>query len=80
VDTLNDVVTALRAARALLDIRQDELARRAGVSRKMIGRIEEGGKKIPFDTIQKVQSALEKDGVVFFPSTAAHGTGIALRK
>jgi len=80
VDTLNDIAGALRAARSLLDIRQDQLADRAGVTRQMIARIEQAGEGISLETIQKVKTALEMAGVDFFPSTATHGPAIALRK
>jgi transcriptional regulator with XRE-family HTH domain len=80
MDSLSDIARLLRAARALLDLRQDQLAERAKVSRQMLARIESAGSGIPFDAIAKVRSALEKDGVDFFPATATHGTAIALRK
>ena len=80
MDTLNDIAITLRAARALLGIRQDQLADRAGVTHHTIARIEKARKGIPFETIEKVQNALEKDGVDFFPSTATHGRAVALRK
>jgi transcriptional regulator with XRE-family HTH domain len=80
MDSLSDIARLLRAARALLDLRQDQLAEQAKVSRQMLARIESAGKGIPFDAIAKVRSALEKDGVDFFPATATHGPAIALRK
>lgn len=80
MDSLNDIAGLMRAGRALLDLRQDELADRAKVSRQMVARIENAGKGIPFDAVEKVRSALEKEGVEFFPSTATHGPAIALRK
>lgn len=80
MDSLGDIAGLLRAARALLDIRQDELAKRANVSRQMVARIERAGKGITFEAIEKVRTALERDGIEFFPGTATHGPAIAKRK
>lgn len=74
------MVGPLRAGRALLGFRQDEVARRAGVSRQMVARIENSGKGMTVDAVEKVRSALEKAGVDFFPATATHGPAIALRR
>ncbi len=46
----------------------------------MVARIESVGKGIPFEAIEKVRSALEKEGIDFFPATTTHGPAIALRK
>jgi transcriptional regulator with XRE-family HTH domain len=80
MDSLSDIAGLLRAGRALLNLRQDQLAKRAKVSRQMVARIESAGKGIPFEAIEKVRSALERDGIEFFPSTTTHGPAIALRK
>lgn len=80
MDTLTDIARLLRAARALLGLRQDELAARARVSRQMVARIEQADKGVPFDAVERVRAALEKEGVTFFPSTATYGPGIAQRK
>jgi transcriptional regulator with XRE-family HTH domain len=80
MDSLSDIAGLLRAARALLKLRQDQLAKRAKVSRQMVARIESVGKGIPFEAIEKVRSALEKEGIDFFPATTTHGPAIALRK
>ena len=39
----------------------------------MVARIESVGKGIPFEAIEKVRSALEKEGIDFFPATTTHG-------
>jgi len=80
MDSLGDIAELLRAARALLGIRQDELAKRAHVSRQMVARIESGGKGVTFEAIEQVRAALERDGIEFFPGTAANGPAIARRK
>jgi|ThiBio_1000_plan_1041568.scaffolds.fasta_scaffold20994_3 transcriptional regulator with XRE-family HTH domain len=80
MDSLSDIAGLLRAARALADLSQNELADRAKVSRQMVARIENAGKGIPFEAIEKVRNALEREDVEFFPATATHGPAIALRK
>lgn len=80
MNSLADIAKLLRAARTLLGLRQDELAKRARVSRQMVARIERAGKGVPFDAVESVKAALENEGVEFFPSTASHGPAIALRK
>lgn len=80
MDSLGDIAELLRAARALLGMRQDELAKNAHVSRQMVARIESGGKGVTFEAIEKVRAALERNGVDFFPGTATHGPAIARRK
>ncbi len=80
MESLSDIVGLLRAARALLDLRQDELAKRANVSRQMVARIEKAGKGVTFEAIDKVRSALERDGIEFLPATGTHGPAIARRK
>lgn len=80
MDSLNDIAGALRAARSMLGMSQNDVAARAKISRQMIARIEKGSKGLTFDAIAKVQRVLEREGVDFFPSTATHGPSIALRK
>ncbi|MCT7375887.1 helix-turn-helix transcriptional regulator [Chelativorans sp. EGI FJ00035] len=70
----------MRVARVALELSQEDLAKRAGVGRQTVIRIEAGGKGVAFDVVDKVRGALEKAGVVFLPSTAEHGPGIALRR
>lgn len=57
----------IKAARALLRLEQEELARRAGVSVSTIRRLEsEGGGELVADTtVSNVQHALEEAGVEF---------------
>lgn len=70
----------IRAARALLRLRQDQLAELANVSRQTIVRIESLKKGIPVDSVEKIRAALEEAGVEFLSSTPDRGPGIALRK
>ena len=80
MDSLDDIAKNLRAARAMLGLRQDELAERAKVSRQMVARIESAGKGIPFDAVEKIRIALQREGVEFLPPSDTHGPGVALRK
>jgi transcriptional regulator with XRE-family HTH domain len=68
-----------RAARALLDWSQDDLAERAGVSRKSLYDFE-GGKRSPREaTIESLRAALEKAGIEFIPENGG-GPGVRLAK
>lgn len=70
----------MRAARALLDWSQGELAEKAKVSLPTIKRMEKVGPgRSAGDTIQAVQSALESGGVQFIPENGG-GAGVRLRK
>jgi transcriptional regulator with XRE-family HTH domain len=80
MDEFSDTMASLRAARALVGLRQEALSDLAGVSRQMIVRIENGDKTVPVSALEKVKAALEKAGVAFLPETAELGRAIALRK
>ena len=58
----------LRAARALINITQEELASRAGVAAKTIVSFEAEGRAPREATLVKLQATLERDGVVFVES------------
>lgn len=67
-------VRQIRAARALLDWSQGDLARRAGVSLRALSNIESGHAMPRADTQLYLQQALEKAGVDFLS-----GDGVRLR-
>ena len=69
----------LRAARAALDIPAAELARRAGVSKRSLVRIE-ACEPVTLEISLRVQKALEEAGVEFLPETEAAGPGLRIRK
>ena len=70
----------IRAARALLNINQGELAKIASVHVATIRRLETAtGVRGAADTLWKLQSALEGKGVEFLPADDAHGAGVRLR-
>ena len=68
----------IRAARALLGWRQEDLAKAAKVGLATIARIEQGEGMVQgnFSTITKIQQALEREGISF---TANHDGGIGVR-
>ena len=57
----------IRAARALLGWRQEDLAKAAKVGLATIARIEQGEGTVQgnFSTIAKIQQALEREGISF---------------
>jgi predicted transcriptional regulator len=55
----------IKAARALLGLRQADLALRAGIAEITVKALERGSADPRVSTIEKVQSALEKEGIEF---------------
>ncbi|TPK81159.1 helix-turn-helix transcriptional regulator [Mesorhizobium sp. B2-4-17] len=80
MESIDDIARQFRAARALLDIRQDTVAELAKVSRQMVARIESADKSVPHDAIQKIWNAFERKGVIFLEATAAYGPPVTLKK
>jgi transcriptional regulator with XRE-family HTH domain len=72
----------IRAARALLDMSQQELAQRSAVGLATIKRIEAAGRELAgtAQTLFRIQKALEAAGVVFIEATDAHGPGVRLKR
>lgn len=71
---------ALRAARALLGLSQEELANLAGVSRQILVRIEKCEQNVLVESIEKVRAALEAGGIVFIDGSSDHGPGVAVSR
>jgi transcriptional regulator with XRE-family HTH domain len=71
----------LRAARALLDMSQEELAKAAGVGVMTVKRMEAARPEITGSarTVHKIQTALEEAGIVFIAADAQGGLGVRLR-
>lgn len=70
----------IRAARALLDWSQDDLARETGLSRPTIKRMEtKGPGGSTAANVEAVQRALEAAGVIFIAENG-EGPGVRLRK
>ena len=65
----------LRAARALLGWRQEDLAQAANVGLATLARIEQGAGVVQgnFSTIMKLQSTLELQGISFINEAAGYG-------
>ena len=71
----------IRAARALLNINQEELAKIASVHVATIRRLETAtGVRGAADTLWKLQDALERKGVEFIPEEAGRGPGVRLKQ
>jgi transcriptional regulator with XRE-family HTH domain len=68
----------IRAARALLGWRQEDLAKVAKVGLATVARIEQGEGMVQgnFSTITKIQQALEREGISFI---AEPGGGVGVR-
>lgn len=70
----------IRAARALLDWSQPDLAKRCGVHVNTIKSFERGRSGPVWDTMSKIERALKKAGVVFIDGTETEGPGVRLRE
>jgi transcriptional regulator with XRE-family HTH domain len=71
----------IRAARALLNISQGDLARIASVHVATIRRLEAAtGVRGAAETLWKMQQALEHAGIEFIPEEAGRGPGVRLRQ
>ncbi|WP_404286466.1 helix-turn-helix transcriptional regulator [Microvirga sp. RSM25] len=65
-----------RAARALLDWTQDQMAERSAVSKKTLADFE-AGRRVPYDrTLTDIRRAFEEAGIQFIPE---NGGGAGLR-
>jgi transcriptional regulator with XRE-family HTH domain len=67
----------LRAARALLDWTQDDLAERSGVTAQTIRLFEAGNRRPYRQTVDQLKSALEEAGIEFLVSDVAVGVMLA---
>lgn len=68
----------IRGARAMLNMKQTELASAAGVSEMSIKNIERGATDPRASTLLAIQNALEGAGIVFLPADTGRGSGVAL--
>ena len=70
----------IRAARALLNINQADLARRASVHVATIRRLEAAPQmRGAAETLWKIEKSLEAAGVEFIPADEAKGPGVRLK-
>ena len=72
----------LRAARALLSWRQEELAKKAKIGLATLQRLERGTGVLAahVSTVVKLQTTLEKAGVRFFDQDDGGGVGVRLKR
>ena len=71
----------IRAARALLNMSQSELATAASVSPASVKRLEAASAiRGAAETLWKVETSLEKLGVEFIPAEGGKGPGVRLRQ
>jgi DNA-binding XRE family transcriptional regulator len=80
MDSTSEIMTVLRAGRALLGLSQEELAGLAGVSRQIVVRIEKCETNVLVESIEKVRLALEAGGVVFIDGSPERGPGVAMTR
>lgn len=68
-----------KAARALVEVSREKLARNSGVDKKVIKMFERGA-DIPADTsIASLKASLEELGAVFIPEVGSNGAGVRLK-
>lgn len=65
----------LKAARAALGMSNVELARKAGVSKRTLVRIE-ALQSVSLESRQRVKAVFEAEGVFFLPAGEGHGPGL----
>jgi transcriptional regulator with XRE-family HTH domain len=72
----------IRAARALLDWRQEDLSKASGVGTATIQRMEKSRHAITgnISTLVRIQEAFEKAGILFVDDDDAGGYGLRLAK
>jgi transcriptional regulator with XRE-family HTH domain len=72
----------IRAARALLGWRQEDLSKASGVGTATIQRIEKSDRPIAgyVSTIVRIQSAFEEAGILFIDEDDTAGIGLRLAK
>ena len=68
-----------RAARALLNMRQDDLAAASRVSKRTIANFEQEERQANGATLEALRRALEAAGVEFIPENGG-GAGVRLKK
>lgn len=62
----------IRSRREFLELTQDALAQRVGLTRTSITNIERGKQKIQIHTLFRIAEALESHVASFIPSTSEH--------
>jgi transcriptional regulator with XRE-family HTH domain len=72
----------IRAARALLGLSQEDLARQASIGIVTVKRLEAAGERIrgTAQTMARIQRALESAGIIFIDQDGERGPGVRLRQ
>ena len=72
----------IRAARGLLGLSQEELARLASIGVVTVKRLEAAGTEIrgSAQTMARIQQALERAGIIFIDQDGHTGPGVRLRQ
>ena len=72
----------IRAARALLDWRQEDLSKASGVGTATIQRLEKSDGPITgyVSTVMRIEAAFEKAGILFIADDEIAGIGLRLAK
>ncbi len=68
-----------RAARALIRLPRDHVARTAGLDEDTLRAFETGDANLDTDTLHRLRVALEAGGAVFLPETREGGIGVRLK-
>jgi transcriptional regulator with XRE-family HTH domain len=68
-----------RAARALLDITQPDLAKLAGLGLSTVVDFEKGRRQVSIEVVEMIQHALRRAGIEFIDENGG-GPGVRLRK
>lgn len=69
----------IRAARALIDWTQTDLARASGVSRVAIKNLERGATDPRLSTISNIRAAFDQAGVIFLDTGDTRDGGVGVR-
>jgi transcriptional regulator with XRE-family HTH domain len=70
----------IRAARALLGWRQEDLSKASGIGTATVRRIESSNRSAYVSTLSRIQTALETAGILFIDDDGSAGPGVRLAK
>jgi transcriptional regulator with XRE-family HTH domain len=72
----------IRAARVLLGMSQQDLAKRSAVGLATLKRVEAAGSELTgtAQTLARIQRALEAAGIIFIDQDGSNGPGVRLKK
>jgi transcriptional regulator with XRE-family HTH domain len=71
----------IKAARALIGLSQDDLAKRSGIGLATLKRVEAAGSELTgtAQTMARIQRALEAKGIIFIDQDGSNGPGVRLK-